>query len=246
MFNRVLLFSAFSVLLTLPASAQTPPVEPRPSYWRVALGAGLAITGGNSDTSTFNASYDITYDPKTKYIFKSDALLLRGTNNDKLAINRFGMNIRNEYRLRDGFFTYGHVQYLRDEFKQIDYFVAPSGGLGYTVVNSPDGTLVFDAGVGGVAEKNPGRAVFRSGAVTAGQKLTRNISRTAAVTQSAYALWKTEDFSDALYTFVLGLSASVSTRTQIKIELVDVYKNKPVTGVKKNDTSVVVSLVFKN
>lgn len=249
MHTRALLFSIFGLVFTASVHAQTPatPVDPpAPPAWKLALGAGLAITGGNSDTSTFNASYDVTYDPKTRHVFKSDALFLRGTNNDQLAINRFGANVRHEFSLHDGLFVFGRLQYLQDEFKLIDYFVAPSGGLGYTVVDQPDTTLAFDAGVGGVWEKNPGVDVFTSGAITLGQKLTQSVSSTAAITESAYALWKTEDFGDALYTFGIGLSAAVSTRTQVKVEFVDVFKSKPVVGVKKNDTSVVVSLVFKN
>jgi hypothetical protein len=42
----------------------------------VAAGAGLALTSGNTDTSTVNASYDITYDPQTRNVVKSDGLAI--------------------------------------------------------------------------------------------------------------------------------------------------------------------------
>jgi hypothetical protein len=38
----------------------------------------------------------------------------------------------------------------------------------------------------------------------------------------------------------------VSSRTQLKLEWLDTYKNIPaVEGIKKNDVSVVIALVFK-
>ena len=46
-----------------PTMAQTPPPEPR--IWTVSAGAGLALTSGNTDTSTVNASYEVIYDPQT-------------------------------------------------------------------------------------------------------------------------------------------------------------------------------------
>lgn len=58
-----------------PAMAQTPPPEPK--TWTVAARAGLALTSGNTDPSTVNASYDVTYDPHTRDVVKSDGLVIR-------------------------------------------------------------------------------------------------------------------------------------------------------------------------
>lgn len=58
--------------------------------WTGSAGAGLAFTGGNTDTSTVNVSYDLTYDPKTKNLAKSDALYLPAKKNVELTLNRLG------------------------------------------------------------------------------------------------------------------------------------------------------------
>ena len=58
-----------------PAWAQAPAA---PKIWTVAASAGLALTHGNKDSSTVNAAYDLTYDPQTRNVVKSDALLIRG------------------------------------------------------------------------------------------------------------------------------------------------------------------------
>jgi hypothetical protein len=66
-----------------------------------------------------------------------------------------------------------------------------------------------------------------SGAITIGEKLTQTLTPTTSLTQAYAGLWKTNDFGDALHVYGVSLSASMSTRTQLKVELLDTYKNKP-------------------
>jgi putative salt-induced outer membrane protein YdiY len=80
-----------------PASAQAQAPPPPPKIWTVAMGAGWAMTSGNSDTSNLNASYDIVYDPQRKNVVKSDGLFLRAKTEGELTANRLGFNIRDEY-----------------------------------------------------------------------------------------------------------------------------------------------------
>ena len=66
--------------------------------------------------------------------------------------------------------------------------------------------------------------------VTASDKFEHKLSKTATMTQSFSALWKAQDFGDALYTFAAGAAASLTTRTQMKIELLDTYASRPPTA----------------
>ena len=106
-----------------------------------------------------NAAYDLIYDPQTRNVVKSDALLIRGKTAGEVMASRLGLNVRDEYTLKDGVFVFGQNQYLRDEFKSIDYLVAPGGGVGVRLFNTMQTKLAVDAGVGGVWEKNPGLGV---------------------------------------------------------------------------------------
>ena len=66
------------------------------------------------------------------------------------------------------------------------------------------------------------------------------------LTERVAALWKMDDFEDALYTFGIGLAASITPATQLKVELLNTLKNKPPSAaVKKNDVAVLVSFVYK-
>ncbi len=237
----------FPVLLAAaaPAFAQTPPPAP-PKVWTVAASAGLALTSGNTDTSTVNVAYDLTYDSLKKNVVKSDALFLRGKTQGELASDRLGLNVRDNYKLNARTYVYGANQYLRDKFKNIDYLLAPTAGLGYKVIDTPETKFDIDGGAGGVWEKNQGFDVKSSGALTAGEKLTQKLTATTTLTQSYAGLWKTKDFGDSLHNFGLSLAASMSTRTQLKIELLDVYKSLPPSAnIKKNDVATLIAFVYK-
>ena len=235
---------AAAVLVTGGAAWAQAPAEPK--IWTVNASAGLALTSGNTDTSTVNAAYDLIYDPQTRNVVKSDALLIRGKTAGEVTASRLGLNVRDEYRLKDGVFVFGQNQYLRDEFKSIDYLVAPGGGVGMRLFDTMRTKLAVDAGVGGVWEKNPGLGVRSSGTVIASEKLTQTLTATTTLTQSIAALWKTKNWDDSLYTFGIGVAAAISTRTQLKVETLDTYKNlPPLPTIKKNDVAVLMAIVYK-
>jgi len=230
------------------AMAQAPPQEPppEPTIWTVTAGAGLTLTSGNTDTSTMNASYEVVYTPRTRHVVRSDGLVIRGKTEDELSADRLSLNVRHEYRLTARAYVFGQNQFLRDSFKSIDHLIAPAGGIGYSVVETPETKMAFDVGLGGVWEKNTGVNVAASGALTLGETLAQALTATTSLTQSFSGLWKTTDFGDSLLVFNLGLSATMSTRTQLKVELLDTFKNKPpLVTVQKNDVAVLVAIVYK-
>src|SRR5688500_16861709 len=138
-----------TLVIALPASAafaQTPP--PPPPGWAGSASAGLAMTSGNSDTSTVNAAYDIKRDTGGPYLFKSAALLLYGKAEDVLTSDRLSLDGRVERKLSDRTSIFGQTQYLRDAFKSIDYLVSPTVGLNRILVKNDRSELNADAGVG--------------------------------------------------------------------------------------------------
>jgi putative salt-induced outer membrane protein len=234
-------------LMSARASAQPPAAPAAPTGpWTGSAGAGLALTSGNSDTSNFNASYDVTYDPKTNNVVKSDALYLRGKSGGNLTVNRLGFDARDQYSLTARSFVYGQLQFLHDTFKEIDYLVAPTAGVGYKLVDETQTTLAVDAGVGVVREKNPNLAATTSGALTASEHFMHKLSDLATVTQQVAGLWKTSDVGDSLYTFGAALAATLTSKSQLRVELLDTYKGKPPNpAIKKNDVATVFSIGYK-
>ena len=238
--------SVLAVSVTAFAQPPAPPPPPPPPGWTGSAGAGLALTQGNSDTSNVNLAYEVKRDTGSNILFKSTGLFIRGESEGALTTNRLAFDGRVDRKLSDRTSIFGQVQYLRDSFKEIDYLVSPTVGISRGLVKNDRTELGVDAGVGVVWEKNPGVDVGTSGAITAGQNLKHKLTKTAEFTEKVAALWKTDDFDDALYVFGVGLAASVTSATQLKVELLDTYKNKPPSAnVVKNDVAVLVSFVYK-
>ena len=178
-------------------------------------------------------------------MFKAGLLYLWSSDDGDDTANRLAFQAREEYKLSDRTYVYGQGQYLRDPFKAIDYLFATTGGLGYKVADSDTTKFSVDGGAGVTWEKNPGIDTRTYGAIVAGEDFSHKLSPSASITEGIHALWKADDFGDALYTFGAGLAATVTTKTAVKVDLLDTLKTKPPAGVKENDLALLVSLAYK-
>ena len=223
------------------AAAQT---APAPAPWSGSLAAGLALTGGNTSTATTNLAF--TSDKTRRNIIRAEGLNIRSSRDGDAIVDRTSLSAEDDYTLTARSYGFGRFQYLRDQFKSIDYLISPTVGVGYRVLDTTLSTITADVAVGAVTEKNPGIDKRSSGAMTAGEKAMHKLSESATLTQSLTGLWKTSDFGDSLLTFQAGLAATVTNRTQLKVDFLDTYKSQPPSVlVKKNDTALIMSVVFK-
>jgi putative salt-induced outer membrane protein len=243
---HIAMFGVAAVAHAQPAAPCPCPPEEDKGFWVGSAGFGLTMNRGNTDTTNVNLSFDATYDPKKKDVWKMQALYLRGDTDGGKTVDRLFLQGRYERALNARMFLFGQLQYLRDEFKEIDYLIAPTGGIGYKVIDTPELTFAVDAGAGVKWEKNPGLDVQTSATISGGERLAWKVSPNATITQGFSALWDADDFGDALYTFGAGLSAGLVRQLELKIELFDTYSTRPPNPtVKENDVAFLTSLVFK-
>jgi putative salt-induced outer membrane protein YdiY len=236
-----------SILLAgcLPAYSQNQPATPAKALTG-NFGAGFALTGGNTDTKSFNLSFEATHDPKTKNVIKTKGLYLRSSANKETISDLLQLNFRDDYLLDKRVTVYGALGYLRDPFKDISYLLNPQGGIGFKVYTSEKAAFSLNGGAGGVWEKDEGFETRSSGTLNAGQNFSYKFADTAKLTQSLTGLWKTEEFADALYHFDIALITSVVKKVDVKIEFIDEYKNRtPNITIKKNDTALITSFLYK-
>ena len=239
--RKLTILPALLMLCAAATLAADPPTKP----WNSSLGAGLALTSGNTDTKNYNLSFATKYDPKTKFVFKADALYLRGDSNGATLVDKATADARGEYALSDRTFAFGEVSYLRDPFKDINYFVAPLVGGGYRILRSDTRNLTVDGAVGTVIESNGVAGRSSGGALKAGENFDWALSPTSKVTQKLTGIWKTSDVADALYHFDAGLATKVATRAELSLAYVYDYKNRTIVGVKKGDSALFAALLFK-
>jgi len=237
-----------AILRGTPALAQAPaaPPPPPPPGWTGSIGGGLALTSGNSDTSTTNVGYDVLRDHGTNVVFKSTGLLLKGSNGGTSNVDRSQADARVAYTLSPRLSAFGQTMFARDKFKAIDYLLAPTAGLSYKLVALERTEWMTDGSVGVVSEKNQGLDVDTSGALLAGERFTHQFAEKTKFVHAATGLWKMKDFEDAFYTFSAGLLTSVAGNFDLKTEFLTTYKNKLTNPLlKKADQSIVLSVVYK-
>src|SRR5262249_25389530 len=235
-------------------AAPAPPAAPPPP-WTGSAGFGLSLNRGNTDTTNVNVSFEATYDPKTEDVWRVKGLYLRGDTNGSLAVDRLDLLGRYERTLAARVYGFAQLQFLKDHFKEIDYLWAPTVGAGYKVIATPTTTFNVDGGLGFKVEQDVIPATTTTPETTnrhtdvvfnASDKVEYNLSKTSKLTQGFIALWKANDFGDAFYTFSAGAAASMTTRTQLKVELLDTYQTRPpAPTVKSNDIALLTALVYK-
>jgi len=221
------------------------PEEPPPG-WRTSIGLGLAFTDGNTNTENVNLAFDVAHDPKRRNVFKADGLWIRNKTDDELSASRSAFGVRDEYTVSGRAFVFAEVRHQRDQFKELTYLITPLAGLGYHLVDTDDVRLTVDGAAGGGFEKLEGRDSTSDGTFKLGQGLSWQISGSAKLTQSAWGLWKFSDTSDSYYHVEVALSTSVTSFLEVKLSLVDDYKNEPASAdLEKNDVAFLANLVMK-
>jgi len=253
-----LLVTALLACLAAPAAAQEPcppcpepAPEPPPPIWTGSLGGGLSLTGGNTETNSYNLSFDIKRDatkadPNARGIFRTDGLYLRTDTDGEATADRSALGARYEHTLGGGRgFGFGEVRYQRDRFKDVDYLITPGVGLGLRLVDTGGIYFAVDAGVGLAFEKLRRQDATTSGAVNAGQALRFKLSESASILQNARVVWKMSDFGDAYYHFDAGLALKIVKRIELQLTFADDYKTRPPDDLKKNDTSFLTTIAFK-
>jgi putative salt-induced outer membrane protein len=249
-FSLVLLVAAVPALAQEGAPAKPmcpcPPPEPPPPALQGSFSAGLALTTGNTDTSSFNLGFSMAYDPKTHSLFKADAFYLRSANDGVATTDKAAATLRYEYKLTERFYAFAQLGYQRDRFKNVTYLLTPMLGAGYFVMKEKNLELTVDASIGGAFEKDSGFDAASSGAFSLGQGFVWKISPTTTFTEKATGLWKTNHTSDCFYHFELGLAASLVKNFELKIAYLVDYKNQPnPPTLKKADTALIAAIVYK-
>jgi putative salt-induced outer membrane protein YdiY len=210
------------------------------------LAAGLTFTSGNSNTRTLNLALALEYRPNPKDRLKAEGFYIQNREDGTSTVDRTSAHLREERSLAPLWFAYGDLQFLKDRFKQINSLFAPTAGLGRRLIASGTQELSVDLGAGAVIEQDEGLDRQTSGALRAGETYLWKISKSAVLTQNAFALWKTRDTADAYYHFEVALGAAINDHLELRVALLDEYKREVHDPtLKKNDVAGIVSVGYK-
>lgn len=228
------------LVLALPVAANPP------RSWTNSVGAGLAMTSGNSNTRNVNLSLNSLWDPKSGRTFKVDALYLHGERDGERQVDKTTVNVRFERLVEDRAFWFGEICYLRDPFRDVTFLITPVGGAGYHAIRRDDRKLTLDGALGGAVEENDANGRTDSVAVKVGQSLEWKLSPDSRFSQRLTGLWKADDVDDALYHFDAAVATTVATRVELKLSWLYDYKNRPPSpDIEKGDSALFAALLFK-
>ena len=234
-----------SFLLTVSAYAQAPE-PPAGKTWAGDFAFGLSLTRGNSDTGNINLTADAAQRLDAANLLRYDLFYLRSDTSGNLTADRLLFGGRDEYTISPLTYALADAHFLRDRFKEIDYLINPTVGVGHHFIKTDVQDFAVEGGLGIVLEKDKDLPRDTSGSVNARQLFSWKFSPTATFGQNASALWKMDNFSDALYHIEASLASTLTARTQLKLSALDDYKTKPPKpGIKKNDFSLIASVGMK-
>src|SRR2546428_6657833 len=198
-----------SVIVMLIACGSAMADDP-PARWSGDAAAGLSLTRGKSDTKNVNLALNLAPRLSPTNVLKYDAFYLRGDSNGNLTVDRTVFGARDEVAFSALTYAFADAHFLRDHFKEIDYLITPTVGIGHHVIKRDDLDVAVEGGAGVLVERDSGFARTTSGALQAKQLLTWKFSPTASFGETAAGLWKANQFGDALYHLEASLASSLT------------------------------------
>lgn len=208
---------------------------------------GLSSTNGNTDTMslsfTFNANTQI--DNSKKWLNKGS--YLKADQNGENSADSLAFETKLEWVHSDRFFSFYEVGFLKDKFKNYDYRITPSIGIGYSMFNDGRKSMKLTGGLSEVMIAYRDSDTSESyGAITFGNEFKYKISSSADFTQNLKVTSDISELDKYFLTFEMNLSVAINKTWGVKLSFTDNYDNQPTAPeIKKNDTVFIAGITYK-
>ncbi len=246
----ILTLAAATPLTALSDDAPPPPQK----VWSGKGQAGYVASQGNSEGESANAALDMTYlDDPWKHIFHLSGLY--GKSVGIVSAERWDTLWQSNYDLTKSLYTFGQLHYTRDMFSGFQYQAALSAGLGYKIFDSDALHLDVQAGAGygklrpeNLIKNSAGEVVVRnplptetSAIGTFGVNYLQKLTSTTTLSDKLLVQYASVN---TLATNALALAVNVSKKLALSVGYTYQYNSDPPVGLKKQDTTETVNLVY--
>lgn len=242
----------FCVCLSLASTALHVQASEGVTPWSGKIGLGLIATGGNSETSTFNADLGLNYDQGIWHnAFATSALLARAETTDDAGATqkdttseRYAVSLRSALDFTDNDYVFGLLEFEKDLFGGVRERTAETLGYGRRLLNSDQQKLDMELGAGarqllpqGAGAQRESEVIGRAGLVYSwkisdtsrfGQKIT---------VDSGDSNTATESVSELKLAVIGGVFANLSFTWKNNSQVPD--------GTQNTDTTSAVSLSYE-
>ena len=154
---------------------------------------------------------------------------------------QYGASYQPRYTLNDALFTYGRMQYEKDEIQGFRARYSLSGGLGYRVLQHRDLSLALEAGPAARRTLYVDQPSETTWSMLTSLDFDWNVTRTMKLTQDASAYVGSDN---STFTSLTGLEAGMAKGLKARLSYSIEHESSPPVGSVRTDTISRFSLVY--
>jgi len=243
---RILLALSLMFYLVLGVFAKEEKKEEK-AKWSGDISVGFSLARGNTETTNLSVSFSAKRKLFKKIEWFNNGFFLLGRVEGETNAESLGLGSRVNWQHTERFFTYVELQVIRDRFKNYDYRILPSIGVGYNILVAEKVSLAASAGIAKVFTEylDTGMTDSYTG-LTVGNQFAWKISETAELSQQLTINSNISELNEYFARFEVNLAATIAAGWALKLTFIDNYDNNPIgEGIKKNDIAFLAGLSKK-
>ena len=216
--------------------------EPEP-WWSGSAGLSFLATGGNTDTQTLGVELSAERRP-APWGLSVEARFDRAEEDDVRTAERYLLGFRGTRAICDRWDFFAGLKGEQDEFAGLDQRLLVEIGGAFKAISKPKHTLVGEIGLTWTDENRiaPAEDEDSIGALL-GFTDTWKLSETSILEERLIFYPNFDDSDDWRIDYQIGLTAALTDRLAVKLGYELRYRNQPILGAEKDDSTTKVSLV---
>ena len=139
--------SLVAVALSIGATAIAQEEEEETGPWSGKASLGYLATSGNTETTSFNSAFEVTYDAE-QWRHSVNGAAAGASESDATTAENYQAGWKTEYKLTDPNYLFGLVDWRKDRFSGVDQDLAASVGYGRRLIDREKHQLNGEIGAG--------------------------------------------------------------------------------------------------
>jgi putative salt-induced outer membrane protein len=236
------------------SAAATPEDTPR---WRGQIGASMAATSGNTDSTTLLLNMDLNLkrpDDKTTITgHVNEGRTRSGDGERQTSAARWDLSGQYDHDLNEDWFGFTRLAFERDRVTDLSLRTLVAAGLGYHVLKGPKHTFDVSAGlsytdsrwnVDTTIDDETGRH-FTSVGLLLAEESSHELTDTVTLKQRLEAYPGLTGAKSRLLRFNASLNVAMTKALSLSVGLVHNYDGNAAEGREKNDTALFTGVNLK-
>jgi putative salt-induced outer membrane protein len=143
--NGALAVTFFLISGAAYSQAGSPAAEESP--WSGSASLGFLSTSGNTDTTSYNTAFEISY-AKNKWTHTFDAAANGADEGDRVTAEAYQADWKSSHDFREHNYLFGLVAWRKDRFSGVNQQLTETIGYGRRIIETPTHLLSVDIGAG--------------------------------------------------------------------------------------------------